>query len=245
MENSGESLTIAICDDEHAGRELAQSILQTYSRQEKLSFIIRAFETDTALFAAIREQAFQPDIIFMDIQLKEASGIEAVRTLNALLPEAQIVYMTNYIYFAMDVYETRHSYFIVKSEMEKRIPAVMKQLRNGQAIGEKPLIVPVDAHNNRLIRRDRIRYLERILRETRIRLPAEDVMTKLRLDELEELLPDDCFIRCHNSFIISFPYVKEYTRAQFTMQDGTVIPISRQYSAAVREAFAVWSRMVL
>jgi DNA-binding LytR/AlgR family response regulator len=56
------------------------------------------------------------------------------------------------------------------------------------------------------------------------------------LTKLEELLPSAHFLRCHASHIVNMRHVMAFTATAITMRNGEVMPISRTYHIAVREA---------
>jgi two-component system LytT family response regulator len=56
------------------------------------------------------------------------------------------------------------------------------------------------------------------------------------LTKLEQLLPSAHFLRCHASHIVNMRHVMAFTATAITMKNGDVVPISRKYHTAVREA---------
>lgn len=64
-----------------------------------------------------------------------------------------------------------------------------------------------------------------------------------KLSELEKKLNPIIFVRCHNSFIVNFMAVREFTRTDFVLNDEvSIIPISRYKLNETRERFLVWSK---
>ena len=57
------------------------------------------------------------------------------------------------------------------------------------------------------------------------------------LDNLESVLPDN-FVRCHRGFIVNLSKVSKYVGAEtmLYLNDGAMIPVSRSYKGAIREA---------
>ncbi|MCI8321872.1 MAG: LytTR family transcriptional regulator, partial [Dorea sp.] len=53
------------------------------------------------------------------------------------------------------------------------------------------------------------------------------------------------FVRCHNSFIVNFMAVREFTRTDFVLNDESIIPISRYKLNETRERFFVWSKQYI
>ncbi len=61
----------------------------------------------------------QFDIVIMDIELDNDSGIDLTIETNRVLPFCQIIYLTSYIQYVSDVYETDHIYYINKVDFDK------------------------------------------------------------------------------------------------------------------------------
>ena len=62
----------------------------------------------------VEDGEFQPDVIFMDIKLADGNGIQVARNLLRFLPSAQIIFVSGYDDYYLDVYEVEHIYFIKK-----------------------------------------------------------------------------------------------------------------------------------
>lgn len=59
---------------------------------------------------------------------------------------------------------------------------------------------------------------------------------------MTEILPSLDFVRCHNSYIVYLPAVREMEKGAFTLKDGTSIMISRSYMKSVKSAFMKWAQ---
>lgn len=82
---------------------------------------------------------------------------------------------------------------------------------------------------------DEIMYIERELRKSRIVLPECEHYVYMTLEELMERLQEQRFIRIHKSYIVNFDYIGEFCRQMVVLRDGTQLPVSRTYRAAVSE----------
>lgn len=49
------------------------------------------------------------------------------------------------------------------------------------------------------------------------------------------------FVRCHNSYIVYMPAVRELGKGCFILKNGTKIMISRSHTKAVKTAFMRWA----
>ena len=103
-------IPIAICDDELLHARQTQAAIRRCEAQA----VTRCFETPLALLAAVTQQGYAPRVAVLDIRMAGMDGIELAKRLNALVPGCAVIFLTAYLSYAPDVYETRHVYFVLK-----------------------------------------------------------------------------------------------------------------------------------
>lgn len=98
--------------------------------------------------------------------------------------------------------------------------------------------------NSYVIPKWQIVYIERDKRDTYIYFggTVEPLRVSDKLDDIDSLICDDTFVRCHNSFIVNLDYVAQYRKVGFQMKDGAEIPVSRSHQKEVKEIFLSWER---
>lgn len=104
-------IPIAICDDELLHARQTQAAIRRCEAQA----VTRCFETPLALLAAVTQQGYAPRVAVLDIRMAGMDGIELAKRLNALVPGCAVIFLTAYLSYAPDVYETRHVYFVLKN----------------------------------------------------------------------------------------------------------------------------------
>lgn len=232
-------MKIGICDDNPLVFEEVIHELEEYMKSNALSCEFYTFRTVDSLLACCRDSDIKLDLLFMDIEMPEMTGIEVCKEVNRLQPECKIAYHTNYLSYAPEVYETKHCYFILKGQLKERLPYVIcKVLEEKDKAAETILL---DVHGGKeILRKNEILYMERDRKKTYIVLENGcKAETNKKLSELLEDLVSSGFVRCHNSYVVSFSKVKKYTRQELTVGDKK-IPISRKYISTVKEQFLKW-----
>ncbi|MGM9611864.1 MAG: LytR/AlgR family response regulator transcription factor [Butyricicoccus sp.] len=206
---------------------------------------------DIAIYTAESDlmiRAKQPgkiDLLFSDINLGEArkNGIEVVKSFQLLQPDCPVVYLTNYLTFATEVYDTPHIYFVLKSELEQRLPDVLAKAnllhRHSRMVRlkKKGMEVVIDPET--------IIYCEHHGRMTDIVTADGTLAVYQKISDLMGMLDARDFVHCHMSYIVHLRYVARFQRIGFVMKNGQAIPISRNNIAEARRKFEEFSaRMV-
>ena len=248
-------ISIAVCDDEpiHALRtkDVILRCFGLWESEEHPAFAnftdsadfmasepsIQIFPTSETLLEAIRLQAYRPHVAVLDIRMEGANGIDLARQINELLPQCAIIFLTAFLEYAVDVYETRHVYFVLKSELEKRIGNALKAaLAEPEPEMERNLLLPVGSRCKVIPLKD-VLYLERILHRTKVQTKKEQEMLNTTPAKLLESVPEGSFIRCHQSYWVNYRNITALEKNEFVLCDATRIPISRTYRNSAREAF--------
>ena len=154
-----------ICDDCVDEAEITRELIVTKDLAEKED--VRLFLPDE-LRTEIENGTLQCDIAIMDIEFEKDSynGINLSAAINKLLPSTQIIYLTNILEFAPDVYDTRHCYFVLKANMELMLPRAFEKAENIINKNENVGVMEIVSDGRRmLIPQKDIVYVERVQRK--------------------------------------------------------------------------------
>jgi len=224
-----------IVDDE----PLAQRVIE--SHMEKLEDLQLVAKCGNAIEAMNVLKNEKIDLIFLDIQMPELSGVEFLRSLQN--PPC-IIFTTAYRNYAIDAFELDVLDYLLKPiSFERFIKSVNKyyEVKNSQApkvfnqasnkdedfsfiyVRQKKTMIKV------LL--DDILYLESLKDYIRIFLEkGGSLMTKQKISTMSELLPDNNFIRVHKSYIVNINKIKTLSPTSIGLTDK-MIPIGRSYKA--------------
>ena len=224
---------IAVCDDDAVQLEITKAEVARCMTPDSTE--IDLFLGGAALLAAVEKGAYVPDITVLDINMPAPNGIEVAKRINDLCPRCRIIFLTSFLGYATDVYETRHSYFVLKSEigekLKKAFGAVFADM-------DKDTVVSFRADGEQWkLGIEGIMYLERNLRKVNIACRRRSFTTSTKLEELFRTIPDGKLIHCHQSYWVNPDYIRSMTADSFIMADETVIPISRGNRESAKNAF--------
>jgi len=227
-----------IVDDE----PLAIEIIDTYL--SKFPEIEIAGKCDNALeaFEVIRKTKI--DLMFLDIQMPQITGVEFVKSLTN---PPKVIFTTAYRDYACEGFDLNAVDYLLKPiSFERFLKAINKYYENRTIKNEvtqsdeKPneitdhIYIKVDKKNIKVLYGE-ILYIESMKDYVVFKLKDKKLITKNRISHYEEYLPTSRFLRCHRSFIIVLDKVTAYTPLFIEIADKK-IPIGRNYKNMVCSA---------
>ena len=225
---------IAICDDDYKQSQKTEKLI--LKKAERFSPETELFSDGTELIKAVKNGGYTPDLVVLDIHMPGNSGIEVAKILNLLIPECSIIFLTSFLGYATEVYETRHNYFILKSELEERIDAALTKV-----LADRTQELRIRFREGRTVQTvtaSEVLYLERILKKTAIVLcSGKKHFTAAKAEELLNDVPPGRFVRCHQSFWVNVEKITGMKTESFSLVNGEEIPISRSRKKEAKEAF--------
>ncbi len=231
-------MRVGICDDDGCWCKKAEKIVLDYGEKIGREIEVIPFSNTEELHAYA---GFPLDVLFMDIVLEDENGIDETARINQKWKDCQVVYLTNYLYYATEVYHTEHVFFALKEQFEKRVGEIFGKILHEMEQKRERLYFSLIGGRQLLLAPCDIRYFERKGRMTLVVTSWGTYTVWDKLQKIEEQLPELDFIRCHNSYIVYLPAVREMKDGAFVLQDGKEIIISRSYRKAVKEAFMNWA----
>lgn len=252
-------LNCLIVDDE----PLALDLLETYVA--RTPFLRLAGRAGSALeaFECLRQAAESPqgavDLLFLDIQMPQLSGMEFTRLLAERRDEfgqPRVIFTTAFEQYALEGFRVDALDYLLKpisyteflraamkaeewfrqrrdlTPMATPAPVEVKSATAATAPKRDSIWVRADYRQVCIPVAD-ILYVEGVKDYVRIcRVDGSSVMTQMSLKAMEEQLPAEEFIRVHRSYIVHLSHVKTIERGRIVF--GKVrIPVSDSY----REAF--------
>ena len=232
------SMVIAICDDDRLWLSHAEKTLEEYFRKCDESADILCFESGEELLAY---KGAPLTALFMDIEIKgidgSADGIELVKEVNRLWKNCHMIYCTNYLHYAVDVYETEHMYFVVKAQFEERIDAIFNRIRQEKRQEKEEVFFHVISGGMTCFPVKEIRYFERRSRFTRLKTDKGDYHIREKISEIMDILPEDLYTRCHSSYLIMMNRISCRTGNTYELKCGETVPISRKFMKTTKQDF--------
>ena len=232
---------IAIDDEPLALRQLQGYIA-------KINFL----KLEKAFTNAIEAQQYLAgnpiDLIFVDINMPDLSGVEFVRS---LVSRPMIIFTTAYSEYAVEGFKLDAIDYLLKpfsfADFNRSVTKAQSlyellAYRKTQGDVPAPEATPRDReyisikadYKTTLVRISDIVYLESEGEYVRLHLDDRSTITTLfRLKNMEAALPSEMFMRVHRSYIVNLQRIRSYVKGRVFISDSEYVPIGENY----REAF--------
>ena len=223
---------LAICDDEQADVVYLQSFLEKWAESTRTVLKIESYPSAEAfLFQYEEDKAF--DLLLLDIEMGEMSGVELARKIRQENHAVQIIFITGYMEYIAEGYDVEALHYLHKPVTAEKLYAVLDRAAERLKAKEKALCLVLPGMVARVPFHE-IRYLE-VQRNYVTVQGAEAYTVKKTLSELEEEL-DESFCRTGRSYIVNLRFVKKITRTQVILKDGKELPLSRNFYEKINRA---------
>jgi DNA-binding LytR/AlgR family response regulator len=215
--------TCIIIEDEPLALEKTKDFV------EKVPFLHLSASFDNALTGLNYLNNNKVDLLFLDINMDELSGIDLLESSKI---NSQVIITTAYQEYALKGYELQITDYLLKPFTFNRfLQAVNKAQEN---LSQKTQDAPPDfifvKTENRLekIMINEIIYIEGMRDYRRIHTTTKKVMTLQNFSEFERLIPASLVCRVHKSFMVALSKIESIERSRIKIADQ-LIPVSDTY----------------
>lgn len=227
-----------VVDDE----PLALNILEDYIA--KMPFLQLVKATTNPIEALTLVQSGEADLVFLDVQMPELTGIQFLKIANG---KAKVILTTAYPQYALEGYELDVVDYLLKPiAFDRFYKAVQKAqgIINPTAAASMPAPVAAPAqqqpdflsdfifvkteHKIQKVYLHDILFIEGLKDYISIFTTNERIITLQNMKKMEDALPEKHFIRVHRSYIVSLDKIDSIERSRIFIGDK-VIPVGDTY----------------
>ncbi len=200
---------------------------------------------------ALCESAFQAieilqntivDLMFVDINMPDLSGMDFVKSLDK---KPLLVFTTAYSEYAIEGFKVDALDYLLKpityADFLRAANKAKTRFKESKAqpdtlnLKEQQLYIKSE-HRILKIELSDIKYIEGMREYVRIHLIHDKpVMTLISMKKLEEALPSDSFMRVHRSYIVNLNRITTIERSRIVYDENVYIPVSEQYKEAFKK----------
>lgn len=229
---------IGVCDDLEVERAILIGMIQDYCRRQGLRSRILLYASGDELLADFQPGKFH--ILFLDIYMPGTSGMETARRIRRSDTICAIIFATTSQEHGLDSYDVQASDYLVKPFAAEDVEDALNWCVTSTMTLARSLEVQTES-GTRLVSIRELRYIE--IQGHTAYLHTRDEVLPLRrgLDELEQEIGHDDFLRCHRSFLVNMNYIRWVEKNAFLLLDGEEVPIGSTVGSKVKDRWMKWS----
>lgn len=217
-----------IVDDE----PLAIEILEEYIK--KVSWLDLQASLESGLEAIDFVEQNEVDLVFLDIQMPDLSGIKTAELLNS---QCEIIFTTAYNQYAIEGFELEAKDYLLKPiSFDRFLKSVQRLKRTSVEPNEiqSDYIFVKTEYKIKKIRFNEICYVEGMKDYLRIVTHNEKVMTLLSFAKLMPRLPSHRFVRIHKSYVVALDAIDSVEKGKVRVGEK-LLPIGETHKEAFLE----------
>jgi DNA-binding LytR/AlgR family response regulator len=217
------AISCIIIEDEPLAMERAKEFVA------KVPFLTLLQSFDNGLEALAFLKREKVELLFLDIEMDELSGIEL---LQALTHRPQVILTTAYEQYALKGYELSVVDYLLKpytfGRFLQAVSKVREELEKRKEYAVHPFIFIKTSYRLEKVYLHEILFIEGMRDYRCIHLPTKKVLTLETFTELQHRLPSSEFCRVHKSFMVAISKIQSIERDRILLEKAQ-IPISETY----------------
>lgn len=231
-----------IVDDEFNARELLEKLLSRYF-PDKFLVVAKCESVDDAVIAI---EQFQPELVFLDIQMPDKNGFQLFKELKKV--NFEVIFTTAHSEFAIEAIKQSALDYLLKPinyiDLLEAVKKYENKLHKASQFDKFALLVEnLDSGDTEfrkiafptengfeLVKINSILYCEADSNYcTIVCLGGKKITLSKTLKYVEELLPSTVFQRIHKSYLVNLNYVSRFTKSNellIELANGETLPVS-------------------
>ncbi len=190
---------------------------------------------------------FNPDIIFLDIEMPWMNGFEMLENLGNF--SLDVIFVTAYNQFAIKAFEVNAVDYLLKPISKEKLIEAVGKAKNRHPINNEIIKNIIDGINSsashkqlphialptpeglEFVKIEDILYASADSNYSNIHLKTgNSILLAKTLKQVEALVEGRNFLRIHQSYLVNLSHIKKYIKGQggtLVMENGVLLPVSR------------------
>lgn len=229
-------IRVAICDDEEEAVVLHEDIVKDSLRSCSIGYEIVTYTHSGNLLSDIEDDGFFYDLILLDIEMPDVTGMELSRKIKPYLPNIRIIFITSHIEYAIDAFELSIFRYVPKNDLAGRL---------GAAVADAARLIELEAGREYVIqaagRMEKIPYKDILYiqrdggKNSVICSSIGESKVRKSLQKIFEELDAPEFIYIDRGYIVNIIQIMKVADGTAFLKNGETLPISRSHLQLVKQ----------
>lgn len=228
-------MDIVVVDDSAKDRARIINDIKKYVKENTMLVHLAEYESGEDFLEKTKIAALE--VVFLDIYLKGISGMEVATRIRQDNKDCQIVFVTTSAEFAIQSYDVRAFYYILKPYTYDDISRIISMLDKSQQKSARCIRVKTGREWRKILLSDII-YVDYSNHYVQIHTDSSVISTYMKFSEIEEmLLIYSEFMNCYRCIVINMDMVVKVEDLFFLMTNGEYVPINRKRVKEVKDSY--------
>ena len=227
--------TIFVVEDEEKEYSHLQQLIQRFQSLHKVEIKLVHFADPVVFLNCYHKDA---DCVFMDIQLPHMNGMMASKQLREKDKRVPLVFITNYVQYAIEGYAVQALDYILKPMNYYSLEAILLKLLEMKKESEEAYLIFKNRDDITKIEFDKITYIEVEKHKIKIHTLDQVYTTWGTMKDFIAKVPES-FTLCNQSFLVNLKHVQSI-QGNDVMVGNDRLAISRNRKAEFLNCFAAY-----
>ncbi len=238
-------MRIAVCDDELTMLKLISGLIHKQLEETGENATVSSYIKAEQLISDFPHKNY--DAVLLDIRMPDTDGFEAARKIRESSPDTKIIFITTEENLVFDSFDFQPFAFIPKTPadvMKSRLSHTIENLLAALKSSRK-ICIELPYNDKIYVKPDELLYVNSEKNNLFYHLAnGETIITREKIQEASDSLPDDVFVRIHNRTIVNMEHITnlECDLSGLTLKNGEYLSISRTYKTELDKAYDKWVR---
>jgi two-component system LytT family response regulator len=228
-------ITCIAIDDEPKALE----VIERYCQKISLASLKATFREPLKAVGFLNRE--KVDLIFLDINMPDISGMQLLQTLS---PRPLIIFTTAYSQYAVESYDLNALDYLLKPiTFERFLMAINKAAaalspKNTTGMDEDAAVFIKSGPQTYRVKVSEILYLEKNGNYITVHLKDGNILIRENMGDIFDLVPATDFIRVHKSYVVGIRHISMIEVHQLIV-NGEKIPIGTTYRDSLRDRLGI------
>lgn len=239
-------MDIAICDDCESDALLARDIIKKSLKDIHVAADIVCYNCAEDIKSKLFEHKESLDILILDIDMPEVSGMELAEELRTNNMNLIIIFLTNHEEFVFKAIEFQPFRYIRKIRIEVEMPlAIRSAIKVIESKRDKQIILNTDDGEMKIMLSE-IMYFETEKRKIAVHLQnSRKLLVNKKISEMQEMVNKENFIMIHRCCVVNADYIKNISDSIVMLDNNEKLIVSRpRYKTVKQQLLKVWGDLL-